>query len=115
MTGARSFDRWDGHGINRVRGEDLPLPMRIVALAHLADVFFTALGPAAALDAVGARAGRALDPDGVEALLALERDVARELGISEKTVGHHIEHIYDKLGVSTRAAAVMEAVTHGLL
>lgn len=42
------------------------------------------------------------------------RQIAHELGISEKTAGHHVEHIYDKLGVSTRAAAVLQAVTRGL-
>lgn len=43
------------------------------------------------------------------------REVARALGISQKTVGHHVEHIYDKLGVSTRAAAVLQAVARGLV
>jgi HD-GYP domain-containing protein (c-di-GMP phosphodiesterase class II) len=41
--------------------------------------------------------------------------VGVELGISAKTVGHHVQHIYDKIGVSTRAAATLFAVEHGLL
>jgi len=36
-------------------------------------------------------------------------DVASELVISPKTVGNHIEHIYSKLGVHTRAQAVAAA------
>lgn len=43
------------------------------------------------------------------------RRIAEHLGISEKTVGHHIAHIYDKLDVSTRAAAALFAMQHDLL
>jgi HD-GYP domain-containing protein (c-di-GMP phosphodiesterase class II) len=43
------------------------------------------------------------------------RAVGRRLFISPKTVGHHIEHIYQKLGVSSRAAAAMFAAEHDLL
>lgn len=43
------------------------------------------------------------------------REMARTLVIAEKTVGHHIQHIYNKLGVSTRAAATLFAVQHDLL
>jgi HD-GYP domain-containing protein (c-di-GMP phosphodiesterase class II) len=43
------------------------------------------------------------------------RQMARELFIAEKTVGHHIQHIYDKIGVSTRAAATLFAMQHDLL
>jgi HD-GYP domain-containing protein (c-di-GMP phosphodiesterase class II) len=43
------------------------------------------------------------------------RDLARDLSISPKTVGHHVEHIYQKLGVSSRAAAAMFAAQHDLL
>ena len=43
------------------------------------------------------------------------RDVAERLGIAEKTVGSHIEHIYAKTGCSTRAEASLFAMQHGLL
>jgi HD-GYP domain-containing protein (c-di-GMP phosphodiesterase class II)/DNA-binding CsgD family transcriptional regulator len=43
------------------------------------------------------------------------RDVGRDLFISPKTAGHHIQHIYTKIGVSTRAAAAMFAMEHNLL
>lgn len=43
------------------------------------------------------------------------KEVAATLAISEKTVGHHLEHAYEKLGVSTRAGAVMRALERGVL
>lgn len=43
------------------------------------------------------------------------REIAAALYVSEHTVRHHIEHIYDKLGVATRVAATLYAVEHGLL
>ena len=43
------------------------------------------------------------------------RQIALELVISERTVAHHLEHIYDKIGVSSRAAAVFFAMEHGLI
>ena len=41
--------------------------------------------------------------------------IARQLGISPKTVGNHVEHIYTKLDVSNRASAAMHAMQYGLL
>jgi DNA-binding NarL/FixJ family response regulator len=41
--------------------------------------------------------------------------IARELSISAKTAGHHVEHIYAKTGCSTRAAASLFAAEHDLL
>jgi DNA-binding NarL/FixJ family response regulator len=42
-------------------------------------------------------------------------EVGRRLGISRRTAEHHVQHIYDKIGVSSRAAAVLFAVEHDLL
>jgi DNA-binding NarL/FixJ family response regulator len=39
----------------------------------------------------------------------------RRLSIAEKTVGHHMQHIYDKIGRSTRAGAALFAMEHGLI
>jgi HD-GYP domain-containing protein (c-di-GMP phosphodiesterase class II) len=41
--------------------------------------------------------------------------VAARLGISVRTVGSHVEHVYTKTGVSTRGAAAMFAMRHGLV
>ncbi len=43
------------------------------------------------------------------------KEVASMLGISPKTVGHHVEHLYAKAGVATRAGATLFAMEHGLL
>jgi HD-GYP domain-containing protein (c-di-GMP phosphodiesterase class II) len=43
------------------------------------------------------------------------KEIAKLLVISPKTVGNHIEHIYAKINASTRAAASMFAMQHGLL
>jgi DNA-binding CsgD family transcriptional regulator len=43
------------------------------------------------------------------------KQVASKLGISPKTVGRHVEHIYAKAGVSTRAGATLFAMEQGLL
>ena len=43
------------------------------------------------------------------------KQMAAELVISEKTVDSHIQHIYNKIGVSTRAGATMFAMEHQLL
>jgi HD-GYP domain-containing protein (c-di-GMP phosphodiesterase class II)/DNA-binding CsgD family transcriptional regulator len=42
------------------------------------------------------------------------KQVAATLGIAPKTVGRHIEHIYAKAGVTTRAGATLFAMEHGL-
>lgn len=56
----------------------------------------------------------------VEILKMLTRGLSRkqlaaELHLSEHTVRHHLEHVYGKLGVSTRVAATLFAVEHELL
>jgi len=43
------------------------------------------------------------------------RKMAEILFISPKTVGHHVEHIYAKLGISTRVGATLFAIEHGLV
>ncbi|MGH9222877.1 MAG: HD domain-containing phosphohydrolase [Acidimicrobiales bacterium] len=42
-------------------------------------------------------------------------ELAGRLFISRRTAEHHVQHIYVKIGVSTRAAAALFAVQHGLV
>ena len=41
-------------------------------------------------------------------------EIARELGLSEKTVAHHLTHIFNKTSSENRASAVAFAIHHGL-
>lgn len=43
------------------------------------------------------------------------RQMAARLSISKETVNNHVRHIYEKIGVSTRAAATLFAMQHDLL
>jgi HD-GYP domain-containing protein (c-di-GMP phosphodiesterase class II) len=43
------------------------------------------------------------------------RQMAQQLSISEKTVGTHIMHIYEKIGCSTRSVATLFAMQHNLI
>jgi HD-GYP domain-containing protein (c-di-GMP phosphodiesterase class II) len=56
----------------------------------------------------------------VEVLILLARgmsnkQIAEQLVVTPKTAGNHVEHIYAKIGASSRTAAAMFAVQHGLL
>jgi DNA-binding CsgD family transcriptional regulator len=75
--------------------------------------------------------GRSAIPDGDELFLKLSAreseillriaagltniEIGRELFISEKTVRNHITRIFEKLGVQSRAQAIVLAKDHGLL
>jgi DNA-binding CsgD family transcriptional regulator len=79
---------------------------------------------AAVLAAAGHAAPRVTRPAGltdreaqVVALLARglqTKQIARALGISAKTADRHVQNAYGKIGVSTRAAAALFAMEHGL-
>ena len=46
---------------------------------------------------------------------AANKQIAQRLGVTPKTVANHVEHIYLKIAVSSRAAATLYASQHGLL
>ncbi|MEZ5098824.1 MAG: LuxR C-terminal-related transcriptional regulator [Thermoleophilia bacterium] len=58
---------------------------------------------------------REVDVLGLAARGLTTRQIADRLVISPKTADHHIQHIYAKIGVSTRAAAALWAMQHDLV
>ena len=78
----------------------------------------------AVLEAAGQPAPRLARPAGltereVEVVAMLARglqtkQIARALGISAKTADRHVQNAYAKIGISTRAAAALFAMEHGL-
>ena len=44
-----------------------------------------------------------------------DKEIADRLFISLKTADHHIQHIYNKIGVSTRAAAALWAMQNAMV
>ncbi len=42
-------------------------------------------------------------------------EIARRLVISRRTAEHHVQDVYQRIGVSTRAGAALYAMEHGLL
>jgi HD-GYP domain-containing protein (c-di-GMP phosphodiesterase class II) len=81
---------------------------------------------AAVLTAAGHRAPTrrqfpaGLTPREAEVLALLARghsnkEIARRLVLSAKTVSNHLEHVYSKLQVSSRSAATLYAAQHGLV
>jgi HD-GYP domain-containing protein (c-di-GMP phosphodiesterase class II) len=154
MLAGSHHERVDGSGYHRgQRGDQLPLPARILAAAdaYAAAVrqrsFRPALSPVQAAGSLRASADAgALDPVAVEAVLAAaghprradraslagltprelevlcliargmsNPEIAAALVIARKTVEHHLEATYAKLGVRTRAAATMRALRMGLV
>jgi DNA-binding CsgD family transcriptional regulator len=41
--------------------------------------------------------------------------IAQRLGVSPHTARHHVRHVYDKIDVSSRAAAALFAMQHDVL
>ena len=140
---AMHHERLDGQGYpRRLPGAQLPMTARVLAVA---DWYLERRQPdaAAALRAERGRGldgdcvdallaetgtGKSKRPKGASELSEREIEVlrlaARELTIKEiakllfvsaHTVRHHLEHIHEKLGVSSRAGAVLYAMEQGLL
>ncbi len=82
------------------------------------DAVLTAAGHLVAKRPLELPAG--LTPRELEVLLALVRGQSNQaigegLGITAKTVGHHVQHVYDKAGVRSRAAATLWAFEQDLV
>ena len=82
----------------------------------------TVLAPLVAARLLGrtGAAGPPLTPREVEILTLLagglaNKEIARQVLVSEATVKSHLSHVYDKLGVDTRAGAVARAIEQRII
>jgi DNA-binding NarL/FixJ family response regulator len=101
--------------------KDAP-PQDLVAAVQAAARGETVLAPPVAARLLGrVRAGRpSLSPREAEILQLLaaglaNRQIAKQLFISEATVKTHLVHIYEKLGVDSRTAAIAAGLSAGLI
>jgi DNA-binding CsgD family transcriptional regulator len=74
-----------------------------------------ALRPAPAPRTVGGPTARELEVLALVARGETNREIAAELTVSEHTVRRHLQNIFRKLGVSSRAAATAYALEHELI
>ncbi len=74
----------------------------------------TSILPKATPDAIGL-SPREIDVLRLVAVGLTDADVGEQLSISRRTVGRHLESIYNKLGVGSRTAAASVAYEHGLI
>ncbi len=100
------------------RGETLLKPEIMARLLAFTQAKGRAGAPAEA--AASAPRGPALSEREKEVLAGVARgerskEIAARLGISERTVKAHLDSIFNKLGVDSRAAAVSEALRRGFL
>lgn len=101
--------------------KDAP-PEEVAAAVRAAARGETVLAPPVAARLLGrVRAGRpTLSPREAEILQLLaeglaNRQISKRLFISEATVKTHLVHIYDKLGVDSRTAAIASGLTSGMI
>ncbi len=110
----------------RPHREPLPAEQAVEALAREVEAGrLDADAVAAVLEAAGQPVPQLARPAGLtereaEVIAMVARglqtkQVARALGISVKTADRHIQNAYGKIGVSTRAAATLFAMEHGLI
>lgn len=101
--------------------KDAP-PAELIAAAQAAAGGASALSPAVAVrletrrnSVGGALSAREIEVLGLVAAGKSNRDIGRELFLSEATVKSHLVHIFTKLGVSSRTKAVAAARDAGTI
>ena len=76
-------ESWGGKGPHKLKGEDIPLPARLVNVAMILEVFAAERGTSAAADAAKSRAGKSFDPAIAGAAVALCDDATFWDGLQE--------------------------------
>lgn len=79
-----TFERWDGGGLpNGAAGKDIPLEMRVVHVADVAEVFLREHGVEGAVGMVRKRSGTQFDPAVADAFTRAAPTLARELPVGD--------------------------------
>jgi len=81
--------------------------------ARACDAVLDAAGHVAAAPRAGVLTEREVEVLRVLARGQSMKEIARTLGIAPKTVDHHLQRIYGKVGVTTRAGATLYAMEQG--
>jgi len=123
----RSWPRWHPWPASTTSGstarattEEPPPPSHRARLLAAADAYHAMTerrphrAPHPTTRAAGGLTEREAEVIGLLARGLQTKQVARRLGISVKTADHHVQNAYAKIGVSTRAAAALFAMEHGL-
>jgi DNA-binding NarL/FixJ family response regulator len=105
----------DAYILKTIDPRDLPSALR---QASEQTVFQTPAMPADASSQIAEEAG--LSPSEVKVLRSMalgmaNKEIAKELWLSDQTVKFHLRNIYRKLGVSNRTEAARHAHQHGLV
>ncbi len=107
----------DDHAANELR----ELASRGVLEPETTDAVLVAAGhqaplvPARRAENPGGLTGREVEVLRLAALGLTTKEIADRLYISPKTADHHIQHVYTKIEVSTRAAAALWAMQHDVV
>jgi len=91
----------------------------ILTVAAGGSVIDSSLAPVV-MEQIGERSPRALSPRQIEVLGCVSeglsnREIGERLGLSDRTVEVHLRKAFDRLGVSSRTEAVVEAMRRGWL
>lgn len=79
-----TFERWDGAGLpDGAAGEDIPVEMRVVHVADVAEVFLRQHGVDAAVDMVRKRSGTQFDPAVADAFARAAPSLVRDLPVGD--------------------------------
>jgi DNA-binding CsgD family transcriptional regulator len=99
----RHHERLDGSGYHRsAMAPDLSPAARVLAAASV-------------MGGISGLTAREMEVLRLIAGGRTAKEAARELGISPKTADNHIQNLYAKIGVTTRAGAALFALERGLL
>lgn len=103
-------------GLPAAPGADLPP----IAIATAAPVGAGRRRTRRSAETTGARSDRVLTERELEVLVQVtrghtNRQIARQLGISEKTVKNHLSAVFEKVGASDRTQAALYAIRVGLV